>query len=109
MNKRDLESILAHLSHAASVMFPGRTFVHELFNLLHQVRAPNHRVHLTARARADLAWWNCFYKAGMVPPFSFGQSHPFMCSEMPQVALVQGPFLTGLGGFKSSGWMSGQR
>lgn len=58
--KKELESLLGHLSHAASIIRPGRTFLRSLFDLLHVVRAPNHFVRLTAGARADLAWWRCF-------------------------------------------------
>ena len=58
--KKELESLLGHLSHAATVVRPGRTFLRQLFSLLHQARAPNHFIRLTAGARADLAWWRCF-------------------------------------------------
>ena len=57
---KELESLLGHLSHAASVIRPGRTFLRQLFDLLHWVRLPRHFVRLTAGAKADLAWWWCF-------------------------------------------------
>ena len=57
---KELESLLGHLSHAASVIRPGRTFLRQLFDLLHKVRLPRHFVRLTAGAKADLAWWRCF-------------------------------------------------
>ena len=57
---KELESLLGHLSHAASVIRPGRTFLRQLFNLLHRVRLPRNFVCLTAGAKADLAWWRCF-------------------------------------------------
>ena len=31
--RRELESLLGHLSHAASIVHPGRTFLHQLFSL----------------------------------------------------------------------------
>lgn len=58
--RKELESLLGHLSHAASVVRPGRTFLRQLFDLLHVVRAPGHFVRLNAGAKADLAWWRCF-------------------------------------------------
>ena len=57
---RELESLLGHLSHAATVVRPGRTFLRQLFALLHRTAIPNHHIHFTAGARADLAWWRCF-------------------------------------------------
>ena len=58
--RKELESFLGHLSHAASVIRPGRTFLCHLFSLLRQVRGPEHYVRLNATARADIAWWWCF-------------------------------------------------
>jgi hypothetical protein len=61
--RKDLESLLGHLSHAASIVRPGRTFLRQLFTLLYQVKAPHHYVRLNAGARADLAWWKCFLQS----------------------------------------------
>lgn len=60
--KKELESLLGHLSHAASVVRPGRTFLRELFSLLHLAKAPHHYLRLSAGAKADLAWWGCFLR-----------------------------------------------
>ena len=38
--KRDLESLLGHLQHAATVVRPGRTFVRRLIELLATVQNP---------------------------------------------------------------------
>ena len=59
-NRRDLESLLGHLSHAATVVRHGRTFLRELFPLLRRTRKDHHFIHLTAGARADLTWWHLF-------------------------------------------------
>ena len=61
--RRELESFLGQLSHAASVVRPGRTFLNQLFSLLQGVKAPSHYVRLNAGARADLAWWKCFLQS----------------------------------------------
>ena len=58
--RRDLESLLGHLSHAATVVRHGRTFLRELFPLLRRTRKDHHFIHLTAKARADLTWWRLF-------------------------------------------------
>lgn len=60
--RRELESLLGHLSHAASVVRPGHTFLRQLFSLLHLASAPHYFIRLTAGARADLAWWGCFLR-----------------------------------------------
>ena len=57
--KKELESFLGHLSHAATVVRPGRTFLRELFALLHRVKQPHHYTRLSAGARADIMWWKC--------------------------------------------------
>ena len=55
--KRDLLSLLSHLSHAASVIRPGRTFVRHLIDAASQTRALHHHVRLNAQCRTDLLWW----------------------------------------------------
>lgn len=61
--RKELESFLGHLSHAASIIRPGRTFLRQLFSLMHLAKAPHHYVRLSASARADLAWWRCFLQS----------------------------------------------
>jgi len=58
--KKELESLLGHLSHAATVVAQGRTFLRQLFPLLALDRAPHHYTRLNAGARADLLWWQTF-------------------------------------------------
>ena len=60
--KKELESLLGHLSHAAMVIRQGRTFLRELFPLLHVNRGPTQFIRLNASARADLLWWRIFLK-----------------------------------------------
>lgn len=61
--RRELESLLGHLSHAATVVRPGRTFLRGLFSLLKASRAPYHFIHLSAQARGDLHWWRHFLQS----------------------------------------------
>ena len=60
--KKELESFLGHLCHAATVVRPGRTFLRELFRLLHGVRQPHHFTRLSAGAKADIMWWRCLLR-----------------------------------------------
>ena len=61
--RRELERLLGHLSHAATIIHPGRIFLRQLFNLLPQARRPFHHVRLNRQARADLRWWQHFLQA----------------------------------------------
>ena len=58
--RQELESLLGHLSHAATVISQGRVFLRQLFTLLSLDRAPHHFIRLNAGARADLTWWQTF-------------------------------------------------
>ena len=58
--RKDLESFLGHLSHAATVVCQGRTLLRELSSLLAQVRMAHHFIWLNKKARADISWWQIF-------------------------------------------------
>ena len=60
--RRELESFIGHLFHAATVVTQGRAFLHELFRLLGAARSPHHHVRLSAGAKADIQWWACFLR-----------------------------------------------
>ena len=60
--KRELESLLGHLSHAATVVRPGRIFLRHLFSLLSVVSNRSFFIRLNKEARADLAWWECLLR-----------------------------------------------
>lgn len=55
--KKELESLLGHLSHAATVIRPGRIFLRNLFALLSRVSNPQHFIRLNMQSRTDLLWW----------------------------------------------------
>ena len=79
--KRELESLLGHLSHAATVMRHGRTFLRQLFALLPRAHANHHYIHLTAGARADLLWWKTFLQSWNGRAF-FPHHHPTAAIEV---------------------------
>ena len=56
---KDFESLLGHLSHAATVIRQGRIFLRHLFSIL-KAPCPSGFVHLDVAARADLLWWEYF-------------------------------------------------
>ena len=57
---KEFESLLGHLSHAATVIRQGRVFLQNLYRNLESSRSRPHFVHLDSMARADLIWWSCF-------------------------------------------------
>ena len=57
---KDFDSLLGHLSHAATVIRQGRTFLRSLYDIQAATTSPYHHVHLNAPARADLLWWDHF-------------------------------------------------
>ena len=57
---KELESLLGHLSHAATVIRDGQIFLRHLFSLLSVARSCNHFIHLDQTGHADLYWWACF-------------------------------------------------
>ena len=61
--KREFESLLGHLSHAATVVRQGRTFLRHLFTILSRVGPRHHHVHMDGIARADLLWWRYFLQS----------------------------------------------
>ena len=54
--RRELESLLGHLQHTASVVQPGRTFVRRLIELLRVARSRVSWVRLNSSTRSDLMW-----------------------------------------------------
>ena len=55
--RRDLESLIGHLHHAAKVVWPGRTFLRRMINLLRCFRKRDHPIRLNSEFHLDLQWW----------------------------------------------------
>ena len=53
--KRELQSLIGHLSHAATVVQ-----LRHMIDLMKVVKQPGHHVRLTAAFRSDLQWWASF-------------------------------------------------
>ena len=72
--RRELESLLGHLQHAAIVVRPGRTFVRWLIELLSVAKSKGNWVRLNISTRSDLAWWVTFIEGWngvtMMPNYS---------------------------------------
>lgn len=59
-NKQELESLIGHLHHAAKVVWPGRTFLRRMINLLCCFRRRDHPIRLNKEFQLDLLWWHHF-------------------------------------------------
>ena len=72
--KRDLESLLGHLQHAATVVCPSRTSVRRLIELVSTVQTWDRWIRLSSSTRSDLNWWFVFMErwngVSMVPKVS---------------------------------------
>ena len=93
--RRELESLLGHLSHASTVVRHGQTFLRQLFSSLGCVRSNHHFIPLNAGAREDILWWKVFL------PLWNGRSF-FQCKS-PSRTDASGSF--GCGAFSlENGW-----
>ena len=59
-NRRELESLIGHLHHAAKVIWPGRTFLRRMIDLLCCFRNKDHPIRLNREFHLDLQWWQLF-------------------------------------------------
>ncbi len=79
--RRELESLVGHLCHAATVIRPGRIFLRHLFSLLSRVSNPSHFIRLNTEARTDIAWWQCLLQQwngrSFFPPPDIPSCHVF--------------------------------
>lgn len=61
--RNELESIIGHFQHAAKVVWPGRTFIRRMINLLSCFRNRDHPIRLNSEFHLDLEWWNHFLES----------------------------------------------
>jgi hypothetical protein len=58
--KRELLSLIGHLSHACRVVRAGRTFLRRMIDLSSVPKELHHRVRLNKGFQSDLHWWVAF-------------------------------------------------
>ena len=58
--RKELESLVGKLAHAARVVHPGKTFLRRMYELLAGARQDHHRLRLNREFRSDLQWWATF-------------------------------------------------
>jgi hypothetical protein len=97
--RKELESLLGHLSYAATVIRPGRMFLRNLFALLSRLKHPTHFGRLNCEARADLQWWGCLLQ--------YWNGRSFFNTELPSIHIysdASGSFGCGAFSPKEDAW-----
>jgi hypothetical protein len=73
-SKRQLQELLGHLNHAATVVRPGRAFLRALIEAMKRPRNPHQMTRLNSHAQADILWWQLFIHSwngiSILPPSS---------------------------------------
>ena len=59
-NMREIEALIGHFQHAAKVVWPRRTFLRRMTDLLCCFCNKKHPIHLNREFRLDLQWWQLF-------------------------------------------------
>ena len=69
--KREMESMVGLLQHAAKVVHPGRRFVRRIIILMTSVQEWDHFIRLNIEICSDLQWWHKFMeqwnRIGLLP------------------------------------------
>ena len=58
--KKQLQSLIGTLSHAATVVIPGRTFMRRMIDTMKLPKCQHHIVRLNQDFQLDVQWWACF-------------------------------------------------
>lgn len=58
--KKDLQLLVGKLAHACKVVWPGKTFLRQMFELLAGTRKSHHFIRLNAAFQSDVRWWETF-------------------------------------------------
>ena len=58
--KKQLQSFIGTLSHAAAIVIPGRTFLRRMIDTMKIPKQQHHQVRLNKEFQSDVQWWSCF-------------------------------------------------
>ena len=99
--RRELLSLIGHLSFAAKVVKPGRLFLRRLIDTSSSVSQLHHRIHLSAETKEDITWWRTF-----LPTWngvSFLQDNPISSDD---IYLHTDASALGIGGVFGQRWFA---
>lgn len=60
--RKQLQSLIGSLHHASKVVWPGRTFLRRMIDLLRCFRNDDHPIRLNSEFKKDLNWWLNFFQ-----------------------------------------------
>lgn len=102
-NRGQLESLIGHLQHAAKVVWPDRTFLRWMIDLLCCFRNRDHPIRLNHEFRLDLEWWHTLSSWNDVSFWLFpGLSPP---ADVEVISDTSGSL--GFGAYLNGAWFSG--
>ena len=102
-NCGQLESLIGHLQHAAKVVWPDRTFLRWMIDLLCCFRNRDHLIRLNHEFRLDFEWWHTLSSWNGVSFWLFpGMSPP---ADVEVVSDASGSL--GFGAHLNGAWFSG--
>ena len=102
--KRELLSLIGHLSFAAKVVKPGRLFLRRLIDVASSVTQLHHRIHLSVDSREDILWWKNFLPTWN--GISYLQDNPVSSDD---IHLFTDASALGIGGVFGSQWFATPR
>ena len=95
--KRQLQSLLGHLNHAAMVVRSGRSFLRRMIDCLSLASRPDHFIRLNREFQSDLRWWHIFV--------SRWNGISFIASVAPSITVTSDASGTwGCGAFVGNQW-----
>ena len=103
-SRTQLESLIGHLHHAAKVVWPGRTFLRRMINLLSCFRCRDHPIRLNSEFHLDLQWWDEFLSSWHGMSFWL---FPGMAASSDVEATSDAAGSLGFGAYFRSEWFSG--
>ena len=86
--KRELQSLIGHLNHAAKVVRPGRPFLRGLIDTMKIPHRQHHKVRLSVNCWGDVVWWQrllaswngvAFFPSGPVRAHLFSDASGLRC------------------------------
>ena len=102
--RRQLESLIGHLHHAAKVVWPGRTFLRRMIDLLYCFRARDHPIRLNSEFQLDIQWWHKFLASWHGVSFWL---FPGMSAPTDVEATSDAAGSLGFGAYFNTEWFSG--
>lgn len=103
-SRQQLESLIGHLQHAARVVWPGRTFLRRMIDVLCCFRRRDHPIRLNAEFHLDLQWWHEFLSTWHGVSFWL---FPGMSAASDLEVTSNAAGSLGFGAFLKCEWLSG--